>query len=192
MMLAEIVNATIATIATVISAVTAIFVIFYWKETQRMKNQMIEQIDLGKKQLRISNMPVIDAIIEQGKTDPEMAQNPMTFCYDLFLVNKGSGPAFKIFAKIVPSSVRGQREGLTATPSTQINHFQKTINIIGKDERLLLRRERSDSFRAFTLHVLYYDVFGKRHESEFSGDRDGLSLKKYTVVQLEDIQDQIV
>ena len=189
---AEVVNATIAAISAAIYAVTAVFVIRYWKETQRMKNQMIEQIDLGRKQLRSSNLPVIDAIIEQVKPDPEMAQYPMQFCYDLVLVNKGIGPAFNVYARRVPSSTPGQKEAVREQPSTQIEHFQKTVNIIGKDERVRLHREHSDSYRAFTLSVSFYDVFRERHESEFSGDRDGLSLRKYTVVQLEDIREKIV
>ena len=82
---AEVLNATIAAISTVVYAVTAVFVILYWKETQRMKNQMIEQIVLGKKQLKSSNMPVIDVIIEQVKPDPAFAHLQMQFCYDLFL-----------------------------------------------------------------------------------------------------------
>jgi hypothetical protein len=189
---AEVLNTTISAISAVIYLVTAVFVIRYWKETQRMKNQMIEQIDLGKKQLRSSNMPVIDAIIEQVKPDPEMAKFPMQFCYDLVLVNKGSGPAFNVYVQRIPSSTHGQKEAVRAQPSTQIKHFQKTVNIIGKDERVCLHREHSESYRAFTLIVVFYDVFRERHESEFSGDRDGLSLNKYAVVQFEDSREKVV
>ena len=50
----------------IVLAVTAFFIIRYWKETQEMKCQMIEQNRLAKKQIKSSNMPILDAIIEQA------------------------------------------------------------------------------------------------------------------------------
>src|SRR3990172_12040997 len=96
----------------IVLIVTAIFIMYYWKETQEMKRQMIEQNKLTKKQIKSSNMPILDAIIEQVKPEPEMALLPIEFAYDLFLVNKGSGPAFNISIQRYPSDVSGQKEAL--------------------------------------------------------------------------------
>jgi hypothetical protein len=175
----------IAGISAVIYAVTAVFIILYWKETQRMKNKMIEQIEITKKQLKSSNMPVLDAIIEIVKPDPELAQYPMQFCYDIFLINKGSGPAFSISIQRIPSNTRGQKEALRGVPVGEIGPFQKSINIIGINEKVLVHRELSDSYKAYTLNVLFRDIFGDRNATEFSGDRDGLSLGKYEVMRIE-------
>ncbi|MHC1743685.1 MAG: hypothetical protein AB9873_11720 [Syntrophobacteraceae bacterium] len=185
---AETVNATIAGIAAVIYAVTAVFVILYWKETQRMKDQMMEQIGVSKKQLKSSTMPVLDAIIHTVKPKPEMAGSQIQFAYDLFLVNKGSGPAFNVSVQRTPSVTRSQKEAVRSAPVQQIDHFHKAINIIAKDERVFIHREHSDSYRAYTLNVLFYDVLRDRYTSEFHGDRDELSLKTYDIMRLEDIK----
>ena len=55
------------TLNLIVLAVTAFFIIRYWEETQEMKRQMIEQNRLAKKQIKSSNMPILDAIIEQVK-----------------------------------------------------------------------------------------------------------------------------
>jgi hypothetical protein len=178
----------IAGISAFIYAVTAVFIILYWKETQRMKNKMIEQIELSKKQLKSSTMPVLDAIIESVKPDPAFAQYPMQFCYDIFLINKGSGPAFKISIQRIPSDTRGQKEALRGAPVGQIDHFQKSINIIGINEKVLVHREHSDSYKAYTLKILFRDIFGDRYTTEFSGDRDGLALNNYDVMRIDNTQ----
>lgn len=167
-------------------AVTAWFIIRYWKETQEMKCQMIEQNRLAKKQIKSSNMPILDAIIEEVKASQVMDKFQMQFAYDLFLVNKGSGTAFNISIHRHPSNVRGQKELVHAAHSAQIDHFQRDIKIIGKDEKVFVHREQSDSYRAYTLNIMFYDIFRDRYEWEFEGDRDGLSLKTYVIFRSED------
>ncbi|MEW6739159.1 MAG: hypothetical protein AB1325_04555 [Nitrospirota bacterium] len=183
---AETVNAIIAVISALISAVTAIFVICYWRETQKMKLQMIEQNKLAHKQLKSSNMPILDLIIEDVKLPPDIAEHQPQFSYDLFLINKGSGPAFDISIQRLPSDIYGQKETVRGTPDVQIKSFQRNRNIIGKDEKILVYREHSNSYRAFTLKVSFYDIFRDRYEWEFQGDREGLSLKRYEILRAED------
>ena len=170
----------------IVLAVTAFFIIRYWKETQEMKCQMIEQNRLAKKQIKSSNMPILDAIIEQVKPSPNIAHFQMQFAYDLFLVNKGSGAAFNISIRRTTSNVHGQKETVRAAPNVQIENFQRDIKIIGKDETVFVHREQSDSYRAFTLKIMFYDIFRDRYEWEFEGDRDGLSLKTYDILRSED------
>lgn len=171
---------------TIILGITALFIILYWKETQRMKYQMIEQNKLTNKQIKSSNMPILDAMIEQVKPSPEMAHLQMQFAYDIFLLNKGSGPAFNISIQRYPSEGRTQKEAIHDSPNSQIEHFQNKINIIGKDEKVLVHREHSNSYRSYTLKVRFFDIFIDHYEWEFEGDRDGLALKKYEILRSED------
>lgn len=167
-------------------AVTAIFIYWYLKETKKMTFQMIEENRLTKKQIKSLTMPILDAIIEQVIPRPDLDHFQMDFAYDLFLVNRGSGAAFNILIKRIPSNVRGQKEIIRETPKVQIEHFQRDINIIGKDQKVFIRREHSDSYRAFTLKIIFYDIFKDRYEWEFEGNREGLSLKKYEIFRSED------
>jgi hypothetical protein len=131
-------------------------------------------------------MPILDAIIELVKPSPDMAHFQIQFAYDLFLVNKGSGSAFNISIQRNPSNVCGQKEAVCAAPNVQIEHFQREIKIIGKDEKVFVHREHSDSYRKYTLKIMFYDIFRDRYEWEFEGDRDGLSLKTYYILRSED------
>ena len=175
----------IAGISTVVLAVTAVFIILYWKETQKMKDQMIEQIKLGRKQVKASVMPVLDIVIETVKPNPDIPF-PMQFCYDLVVRNKGEGPAFNVSIQRIPSDTRGQKEAVRSTPAGQIEPFHKSFSIIGKNEKVFLHREYSNSYRAFALNVLFYDVLKDRYLSEFSGDRDGIIIKKWDILRLEE------
>ncbi len=117
-----------------------------------------------------------------------MGPFPMQFCYDLAIKNKGNGPAFNVSVQRIPSDTRGQKELVRSTPTSQIEPFQKSISIIGKDEKVFIHREHSNSYRSFTLNVLFYDVLRDRYLSEFSGDRDDITIKKWDILQLEDIK----
>lgn len=174
-----------AGISTVILAVTAVFIILYWKETQKMKDQMIEQIKLSKKQVKASVMPVLDMVIETVKPNPDIPF-PMQSCYDLVVKNKGEGPAFNVSIQRIPSDTPGQKEAVRSAPAGQIECFHKSFSIIGKNEEVFIHREHSESFRAFALNVVFFDVLKDRYISEFSGDRNGIILKKWDILRLEE------
>ena len=167
-------------------SITAWFILRYWKETQNMKYRMIEQNKLTGMQIKGANMPILDVTIEHVKPSPEMANLQLQFAYDLFLMNKGSGPAFNVSIQRFPSQVRGQKEALRDSPNSQIEHFQKEFNIVGKDEKVKFHREHSNSYRSYTLNVKFYDIFKDHYGWEFEGDRDGLSLKKFEILRSED------
>jgi hypothetical protein len=82
--------------------------------------------------------------------------------------------------------VYGQKEAVREAPNIQIEPFQKDIKIIGKDEKVFVNREHSDSYKSFTLKIIFNDIFRDRYEWEFEGDRDGLSLKTYDILRSED------
>ncbi len=166
--------------------VTATFILLYLKETQKMNYQMREQNRLTKKQIKSLNIPILDAIIEQVNPRPDLAHLKMEFAYDLFLVNRGSGAALNILIKRIPSIVRGQKEITHETARVQIDNFQKEINIIGKDQKVFIHREHSDSYREFTLKIMFSDIFRDHYEWEFEGDRDGLTLKTFEIFRSED------
>jgi len=116
--------------------VTAVFVIKYWEETQKMKNEMITQNKISHQSLKSSLLPVIDVQFEKIKPDPEMAQFPIQFAYDIFLENKGNGPAFNVLVQrlIVPGENR-QKIAVKQTSRGKLGQFSKKIHMIGRGEK---------------------------------------------------------
>ena len=167
--------------------VTAYFVIKYWEETQEMKNEMLIQNKISSQSLKSSLLPVIDVQFERVKPDPEMAQFEIQFAYDIFLENKGNGPAFNVFLQrlIVPGENK-QKRAIRQTSRGKLRQFNKTVNMIGRGENVKIHREQSDSYEYVRIKVSYWDHFRDLHKSTFEGDRDGLKLKVYPI--LEDYQ----
>jgi hypothetical protein len=60
-----------------------------------MKEEMMEQSRLYRTGMKISNMPIIDFQIQ--KAPPNTG-----YVYDLFIINKGGGPAFNVLAQTIP------------------------------------------------------------------------------------------
>jgi len=163
--------------------VTAIFIICYWAETQEMKNEMIAQNKLNSHAIKSSLLPVIDVQFEKVKSAPEMAQFPIQFAYDIFLENKGNGPAFNVLVQrlVMPNENR-QKMALRQTSGGKLAQFTKKIPMIGRGERVKIHREHSDSYEYIQIKVSYKDHFKDLHKSAFEGDRDGLELKEYPVL----------
>jgi len=164
--------------------ITAIFIIFYWAETQEMKNEMVTQNKLNLQAIKSSLLPVIDVQFEKVKSAPEMAQFPIQFAYDIFLENKGNGPAFNVLVQrlVVPNENR-QKMALRQTSRGKLGQFTKKITMIGRGERVKIHREHSDSYEYVQIKVSYRDHFKDLHKSAFGGDRDGLELKEYPVLE---------
>lgn len=164
--------------------VTAIFVIKYWKETQAMKGEMITQSRISSQSLKSSLLPVLCVQFETVKADPDLAQFEIQFAYDIFVENKGNGPAFNISVQrsIIPDENK-QKLALRPTPQHKLEQFSKTIHMIGRGERTKIHREHSDSYEYVRIEVSYRDHFRDLHKCIFEGDRDNLKLKDYPVLQ---------
>lgn len=164
--------------------ITAVFVIKYWEETQEMKNEMITQNKISSQSLKSSLLPVIDVQFEQVQADPEMAQYPVEFAYDIFLENKGNGPAFNVFVQrlIIPNKNR-QKIAVRQGSRGKLGQFTKKIKMIGRGEKVKIYREQSDSYEYVRIKVSYRDHFRDLHKISFEGDRDGLELKEYPVIE---------
>ena len=167
--------------------VTAYYVIKYWEETQAMKKEMIIQNKLSSLTLKSALLPVLDVQFERVKAEPEMAQFETQFAYDIFIENKGNGPAFNVFVQrlIVPGENK-QKQAVRQTSRGKLSQFTKPIHMIGRGEKVKIHREQSDSYEYVRIIVSYRDHFRDLHKSTFEGDRDGLKLKEYPV--LEDYQ----
>lgn len=111
-----------------ILSVTAYFVYEYWRQTQDMKSEMV-------KQTKLSNMPIIDIEIEEPPTDEG-------YDYDVFIANRGQGPAFKVIVHQIPLSMRAQGGSIVSgkhIPSSMAH--QKTFSITGAGCRGKFYRE---------------------------------------------------
>ena len=164
------------------------YIILYWKETQGMKHQMIEQNELTLTQMKIDNMPIMDVSIKTIEPDPNIAQSTncvLQFGYDIFLINKGNTPAFNVSIQRIPLEKRTQKEALSNIPRG-IKHLTKGFNIIGRDERVKVCREFSPSFQDFQLIIRFRDVFKYTHEWKFEGSRDALKLINYETIKTDD------
>ncbi len=164
--------------------VTAYYVIKYWEETQAMKKEMIAQNELSSTTLKSSLLPVLDVEFEKVKADPEMAQSKIQFAYDIFIENKGNGPAFNVLIQrlIIPGENK-QKLALRKTTAGKLKPLSERIHMIGRGERVKIHREHSDSYEYVRITVSYRDHFRDLHKSIFEGDRDGLKLKDYPVLK---------
>lgn len=164
--------------------VTAYVVITYWKETQAMKGEMITQNRISSQSLKSSLLPVLCVQLETVKADPDLSQSKIQFAYDIFVKNIGNGPAFNVFVQrsIIPDENK-QKLATRATPRHKLEQFSKTIPMIGRGESTKIHREDSDSYEYVRIKVSYKDHFRDLHKCIFEGDRDGLKLKDYPVLQ---------
>lgn len=164
--------------------VTAYYVIKYWEETQAMKKEMIAQNELSSITLKSSLLPVLDVQFERVKAEPEMAQFEVQFAYDIFVENKGNGPAFNVIVqRLIISGENKQKQVVRKTTAGKLEPFSKTIHMVGRGERIKICREQSDSYEYVQIKVSYKDHFRDLHKSIFEGDRDGLKLKEYPVLK---------
>lgn len=164
--------------------VTAFYVIKYWEETQAMKREMITQNRISSQSLKSSLLPVLCVQLETVKADPDLSQSKIQFAYDIFVENIGNGPAFNVSVQrsIIPDENK-QKLALRPTPRHKLEQFSKTIPMIGRGERTKIHREHSDSYEYVRIKVSYKDHFRDLHKCIFEGDRDGLKLKDYPVLQ---------
>jgi hypothetical protein len=132
-----------------------------------MKLQMVEQNRLSNRQLKGSKMPILDIRFEKIEPPDEIGGGQFHYNYDVVIHNKGSGPAFNVHLQRLVSETRGQKEALRNPPRMQIEHLHKSINIIGAGEAVRVHRERSDSYRSFTIIVRFSDVFKENGSSGF-------------------------
>lgn len=164
--------------------VTMVFVMMYWAETQQMKKEMINQNKIAAQSLKASLLPALDVQFETVKADPGLSHFKIEFAYDIFIENKGNGPAFDVTVqRLIVTEKNKQKMAIKSQPQSKLEHFSKKIHMIGRGERVKLYREHSGSFEYVKITVLYRDHFKDLHKSVFEGDRDGLILKDYPVLQ---------
>lgn len=173
---------------------TAYYVKEYWKETQIMKEQMIgqtkeminqtkisshmneqmiTQTKISSQTLKASLLPLLDVSIEF------VSHFTADFAYDIYLHNKGNGPAFNI---TVLQTIT-KRNRLRPTSRGNLKGFSKKIPIIGKDERTKIHTEHSDSYDYFKIKAMYRNPFGELQHCVFEGNRDGLKLKEHPMLK---------
>ncbi len=162
----------------IILAITAYFVREYWEETQQMKNEMVEQSKLNRTGIKISSMPIIDFEIENAPLNGG-------YTYDLYIVNKGGGPAFNVSIRTLPVAKRSPKDALGGKPDVEIKARHEKLSILGENEKIKLYRERSASYKKMKILVSFKDVFKELHSWEFEGDRSGIYLTKYYVLKEE-------
>jgi len=162
--------------------VTALFVILYWQETQAMKKEMIIQNRINSQQLKSSLLPALDVKLEKPISG---------FTYDLFVENKGNGPAFNIIVRrLTLPNENQQKLAIHSTTKGKLQQFSETVPMIGRGEKVKVHREHSDSYEGFKIEVLYRDHFGEIHKSVLKGDKDGLRLVEYPLLQAYSQQPQ--
>jgi hypothetical protein len=176
-------NIVLQCVSLIVLVVTAIAVIFYWRETQKMKREMTRQNDLTFENMKISNMPILDLYWEVVRADPGFEQFQIQFAYDLFLVNKGSGPATQTVVQSFPSTQVSQAEVARAAPQSQLNPFSYNINLIGKDEKIKFHREHSDSYKTVQIVIYYKNIFSEYFKTVFEGNRDGYKLTSHGIIK---------
>lgn len=163
---------------------TAVFVIMYWAETQAMKEEMITQNKINSQSLKSSLLPLVDVQFEAVKPMPEMSQFKTEFAYDIFLQNKGNGPAFNVlFQRLVMPDKNKQKRALRPTTKGKLKPFSKRVHMIGLGEKIKIYREHSDSYEYMKITVTYKDHFKEIHKCVFEGDRDGLKLIDYPILK---------
>jgi len=168
----------------IVLTVTALFIIKYWGETQAMKNEMITQNRISSQALKSSLLPVLDVHFERVKAHPEMGQFEIQFAYDIIVENKGNGPAFNVILQrlILPEKNR-QKQAVRPAKRRKLGQFIKSIHMIGRGERVNIHREHSDSYEYVRIKVTYKDHFKDFQKCIFEGDRDGLRLIDYPVLE---------
>ena len=160
----------------VVLFVTMVFVMMYWAETQQMKAEMINQNKISFQNIKSQNMPIVDLQLELVKPSPD-------FAYDLFLVNKGNGPAFKIITqRFINPEENKQKIATHGPPNTKIKAFIKKTSMLGVGEKAEIHREHSNSYEHMKIAVSYRDHFGEMHKSVFRGDRNGIEILEYPLL----------
>jgi len=148
--------------------VTAVYVILYWSETLQMKEEMIRQSKIASQSIKVANLPLLEAQIESE--------------FDLVLLNKGNGPALKILVRRSIDTQTNQKMATSSPPNAKLRSFIKNRSIIAEGGRLIIHHERSNSYEDMKIIVNYHDLFGERFESVFKGNRDGLTLVSYPII----------
>lgn len=167
----------------IILAITAFFVILYWKETQKMKDEMITQNKISFENIKSQNMPLVDLQMVHIKDIQEFPQDKPQFAYDLFLINKGNGPAFKIITKRTIDSTENRQRIALNPPNKKIKPFRKKDSVLGRGETIKILREDSTSYEYMKIVVSYRDHFGERHQCVFKGDRDGIQIVDHPLLK---------
>lgn len=113
-----------------------------------------------------------------------MAQYPVQFAYDIFIENKGNGPAFNVFVRrLILTNNNKQKMAVRQTSRGKLEQFTKRYKMIGRGEKVQIHREQSDSYEYVRIEVSYKDHFSGFHKTAFEGDRDGLELKEYPIIK---------
>ncbi len=164
----------------IVLSVTMVYVIKYWCETQQMKKEMIKQREISIKNIKIQNMPVIDLELEVVKHSQDSVQGVIQYAYDLFLENRGNGPAFNIHTKRFPTPKNDlQKRTMYKESIREIEPFIKETKMLGVKGKAKIYREYSGSYGSFKIEVSYQDHFGERHSIVFCGDRNGINISRY-------------
>lgn len=126
--------------------------------SQDTKNWTKVQIDLIRKDLKASNIPIFDLQIRRINN----------FTDDLYLINRGKGAARRVGVQCLPKEVFGWG--------------QKEFAVMGpNDEKKLFRIARGSDFvlhHDIFVRLYFTDVFGELYECMYKGRYENLTLTK--------------
>ena len=143
----------------IVSVVALVVAIKSCDISQDTKNWTKVQIDLTRKDLKASNIPILDLQIRRINN----------FTDDLYLINRGKGTARRVAVQCLPKEVFGWG--------------QKGPFVIGpNDEKKLFRIARGSDFvlhHDIFVRLCFTDVFGKElYECMYKGRYENLTLTK--------------
>lgn len=166
----------------VVLSITMFFVILYWSETQRMKEEMINQNKISFQNIKIQNMPLIDIQLQDVKYNynKTIPQQQMQFPYEIFLINKGNGPAFNIITtRYLTPEENAQQRVILKQDQKKIQPFVKKTKMVGVSDKIKIRRESSCSTESWKIEVSYEDYFRERHKIVFRGNIHNIEISEY-------------
>lgn len=175
----DIINEIVGIFSFIAISITGIYVIKYWEEAQKTKEEIIVQNKIGFQNLKASLLPLVFVELQHYNYPPG-SNSPV---YDLYLNNRGKGPAFKIiFRRQAEQRQFCQANAVHNVSGQPLTTPLKTIDFLGAGDRIKLFTERSDSYQQMTLSVRYADIFYDWHDVVFKGNRDHIALIEYPTI----------
>jgi hypothetical protein len=163
-------------LVTVVLTVTAIFVVRYWRETQKMKEEMTEQNKIAEKNIFYQKLPVIDFRHKGGL---------------IFIKNKGSGPAINVTLIKTPLPDNKQKAAVSQPQKRTNEPIDRYYSVIGSEEERFFVEQGYHGMR-IKITALFSDIFNRRFHWEFEGEPDDLKLIKFPIDDKQYISNKII
>lgn len=149
--------------------ITAYLILLYWWETKRMVASSNNQIDLNKRMMELSKMPVFS--LELNRKDSS----------EVHISNIGEGIAFNIRVLKIPMEDNRQQLAVSVPTEPRINKpIDAHYNVIANGHRAIFMLEPDYSGKRIRITLAFQNIFKQSFHWEFEGKQSDLMLVRYS------------